>query len=116
MISWYVLVPLAAVITFVGAVGALFFKKAAKDFSLHPLKLIRNKNFILAAAIYTFASVAYVFVLKFEDLIIMYPLGSLQYVWAALLSAAFLHEKLNNKKWAGIGLIMIGVTIITVFR
>lgn len=116
MIVWYVLIPLVLIATFIGAMGAYYFKKASATISLNPLKLIKNKYFITGGLLYVFAAVGYVSILKFEDLIVLYPLGSLQYVWAALLATWLLKEKLTKNKVSGIALIMAGVTIMTVFR
>lgn len=116
MIPPYILIPVAAIIMLVAAFGAYCFKRASKTFSLHPLKLIRNWWFILGAATYTLGSIAYVVLLKFEDLSIVYPLASIQYIWVALLSATLLKEHVGREKIFGITLIILGVIIITAFR
>lgn len=116
MIPWYILLTSMTLITIIGAFGAFYFKKASEEFSLHPLKLLKNWQFVLAGFLYVISTIGYVILLKHEDLTIMYPLASLQYVWVALLSSWLLSEKITGKKIVGIGFIIIGVSLITLLR
>jgi len=111
--SW--IVPVAILIMFLSALGAYFFKKASA-FSVHPLRIYKNYYFFIGAFFYGVSAFGYVTLLKFEDLLIIYPLASIQYIWVVLLSAWLLKEPITKGKVGGISLIVLGVIIMTVFR
>ena len=113
MISLLILLIAITIIMFMGALGAFLFKLAANDFSFHPIKLLTNWYFLLAAAIYTIATLAYIYLLKYEELTILYPMASIQYVWATVLSVFFLKERITKEKVLALTLIIIGVIIIS---
>ena len=100
-----------AVATALGAYGALFLKKGATSFSLHPLKLLKNWQFLLGGALYVFGWLAYILVLPTTPLSIAYPLTSMSYIWVTVLSARYLGEKVDAWRWAGIGFIICGIML-----
>ncbi|MBI4439492.1 EamA family transporter [Candidatus Woesearchaeota archaeon] len=108
--TWAIFVVLLA--SFIGSIGALMVKKGAAEFSLNPLKLIRNYHVILGGLLYVLGTVLFVPALKHGDLSVLYPFSSTSYVWVTLLSIFFLKEGMNKEKWVGIALIVIGVTFI----
>jgi len=63
-------------------------------------------------ALYAVGTALFIPALKGGDLSILYPFVSVTYVWVALLSVKYLGEKMNKYKWAGITLIILGVTFI----
>ncbi len=63
--------------------------------------------------LYGVSAVIYVWALKYGRLSLLYPITSLSYVWVSLLSVKFLKENMNNYKWIGISLIILGVILIT---
>lgn len=113
MIPWYILLPVGAIIMLFGALGAYNFKLASKK-SVHPLRIYKNTRFFVGAVFYSIGALGYVMLLKYEDLLIIYPLAGLQYVWVALLGAWLLKERITRTKVCGIGLIIAGVVVITV--
>lgn len=108
--SWAVAVILCS--TVVGALGSFFFKKGADRLSLSLRALA--KNWMLAAGFffYLLASAFFVYALRGGELSVLYPLVSLTYVWVCFLSIRFLGERMNRFKWAGILLIVFGVSLI----
>jgi len=96
----------------VGAFGPLMFKKSSKDFSLNPKKLLKNHYFFLGVMFYGLGTVLFVPSLKGGDLSVLYPLIALMYIWVSLLSVKFLGEKMTKLKWAGVLIILLGVTLI----
>jgi undecaprenyl phosphate-alpha-L-ara4N flippase subunit ArnE len=101
--------------TLVGAIGSVYLKKGARSFNLRINEQIRNKQLVLGLVLFTLSSVAYIYALSLERLSLIYPLTSLTYIWVAFASVKFLGEKMNNKKWLGIILIMLGIVLITYF-
>ncbi|MBR9702920.1 EamA family transporter [Candidatus Woesearchaeota archaeon] len=116
MITWYALIPAMIGITLIGAFGAFFFKKSSEHFSLNPFKLIKDWHFILAASLYAVSSIGYVSLLKVEQLSILYPLASFQYIWAAILGALLLGEKITKRKMLGMSIIMIGIILMALVK
>lgn len=109
-----IILLLMAVSTFMGAVAGLYLKKGSATFSLHPLRLLRNTNFIIGGVLYVLGVVLYLFVLRALPLSVAYPLSSLQYVWITFLSLFILRENVDAWRWGGIALIMAGIVILTV--
>lgn len=56
----------------------------------------------------------WMWVLKHAELSVAVPLTAVQYVYNALLSRWYLGETVNGLRWAGTGVIVLGVLIITV--
>lgn len=113
--SWSVAVTLFA--TFIGSFGPVFFKRAALqlDWRLHwrlALDALRNTNLYLGAGLPLVGTVLFIPALKGGQVSVLYPLISTQYIWASLWSQWWLGERMNSLKWAGIALIIVGVTLI----
>ena len=100
--------------TILGAAGALLFKKASKNLSIMPLRLIRNYTLICGVMLYGFASILFVYALKLEDLSVLYPMTALSYVWATIGAKKFFNEKITKNKIIGIALIILGVVVIAI--
>ena len=105
----YILILAAA---FLGALGQLFFKLGAPQFSLS-LDLIYNWKFILGLTLYGLATVLFMFALKNSNLSLAYPLIATSYIWVPILSLAFLAEPFPMYKWVGIFFILLGVVVIS---
>jgi uncharacterized membrane protein len=103
------LVLLAA---FLGSFGSMFLKLGANRLSRDMGKNIRNKDLIRGLFIYGMSSITYLIGIKGGQLSILFPLISTGYIWICFLSVKYLGEKMNTMKWAGIGLIMLGVALI----
>jgi drug/metabolite transporter (DMT)-like permease len=61
--------------------------------------------FIVQALVYTGA-------LKFVEVSTAFPIGSIAFVVVAILSRQFLREPVTRSRWIGIGLIVVGVTLL----
>lgn len=61
--------------------------------------------FILQALIYTGA-------LQFVEVSTAFPIGSIAFVIVAILSQRFLKEPVTGTRWIGVGLIIVGVTLL----
>jgi len=107
---WAIGLVIAA--TFVGAFGPILLKKASERKLSSISSLMRNYPLMGGVTLYSIGTLLFIPALKGGDLSILYPFVSLTYVWVSLLSVKFLGERMNNLKWAGIGLIIIGVSFI----
>ena len=96
----------------VGAFGPIFLKRASPSFSLNIKKMFKNKNLIKGVACYAFGTIVFIPALKGGELSVLYPLVSISYVLVCFYSIKLLKEKMNNLKWIGITLIILGVTFI----
>jgi uncharacterized membrane protein len=98
--------------TLIGSVGALSLKFASKYVHRNPLKVLKRPILYIGIGFYGISALIFVFALKFGDLSALYPVAALSYIWISLLSMKFLKEKMNDVKWFGILLILIGVVLI----
>ena len=103
---------LVVLATLFGAVGAVFFKLLSGKLSRNLFGLLKLPVLYWGLFFYGTSAVIFVFALQFGDLSTLYPMVGLSYVWISLLSIKFLNEKMNDYKWFGIGLIVIGVVLV----
>ena len=95
--------------TFLGAYGALYFKKGSQ---VKLKNLFSDLNIITGISYYGISGVFYLSALNLEKLSVVYPFVSLTYVWTVILSIRYLQEKMNRFKYSGLALILIGIIII----
>lgn len=98
--------------TLVGAFGPILLKKASAKRLSKISSLATNYPLFGGVALYAIGTMMFIPALKGGDLSVLYPFVALAYIWVSLLSVRFLGEKMNKFKWAGIALIIIGVTLI----
>ena len=103
---------LVIVATLVGAGGSVLLKLGSTKFSFHPMKLLCNYQLLFGLFLYAFSALFFVTALRGGELSVLYPIVSFSYVWVSLLCVYFLSEKMNIYKWAGIALIIAGVSLI----
>ncbi|MBI1936062.1 EamA family transporter [Candidatus Woesearchaeota archaeon] len=98
--------------TLIGAFGPILLKKASakKLFSIE--SLLTNYFLFAGVSLYALGTLLFIPALKGGDLSVLYPFVSVAYIWVSLLSVKFLGEKMNKLKWAGIALIIVGVSLI----
>ncbi len=105
-------IGLVTLATLIGSVGALFFKYVSEHVHRNFLTLFKEPSLYIGLFFYGISVPIFVFALKFGDLSTLYPVAGLSYVWISLLSIKFLKEKMNDLKWFGIILILLGVVLI----
>jgi undecaprenyl phosphate-alpha-L-ara4N flippase subunit ArnE len=102
---------------FILSAGQILFKVASVKLDLSYKGLITgllfNPTLILAVAIYTVATVFWLFILKSMPLNVAYPFTALGFFIVPLLSYYFLGEPLRWTSFAGAGVIMLGVYVST---
>jgi drug/metabolite transporter (DMT)-like permease len=102
------------VVCVIGAFGALYLKngsaKLARGQNLpNFLRVVfRNGSLWLGLLLYAVSTCLFVALLKHNNLVFIYPLSSLTYVFVVLLSRAVLKEKVTKYKWLAVLLIVAG--------
>jgi len=105
------------------ASGQTFIKRGmttVEDVNLMSLRSILNfikfcltqGNVLSGLALNTISLTIWLVILSFADLSQAYPLDSLQYIVIAFFSVIFLKEEVRGLRWAGILLIVVGVTVV----
>lgn len=92
--------------------GTFFLKQASSKMTFNLNKLITNWTLILGLFLYGLSTIFALVAFKGGELSILYPFIALQYVWANLLSRKYLGETICLRKWGGIVLIFVGVSLI----
>jgi drug/metabolite transporter (DMT)-like permease len=96
--------------SFLGASAALFVKKGTKNRTL--FALCKSPLLLTGLFIYGTSALIYLFVLRTEQLSVVFPLSATMYIWSTILAVHYLHEKMNLYKWLGITGIILGVVLI----
>lgn len=107
-----------------GTVGDILLAKGMKelgDLSTQGLRGILNSAFqamtepkiIIGTACLALFFFLWLAVLSWEDLSVALPMQALNYVLVAFLAQFYLGEQVTPLRWAGIGLVCVGVMMIT---
>ena len=67
---------------------------------------------IIGLLIYGVAAVILITALKGGELSVLYPVIATSYIWVAFLSFYFFNDSLNIYRWAGIAVIILGISFI----
>jgi len=106
-------VGLVMVCTLLAAAGQMFIKTGASQLtSISPWEMVHTAPLVGGYSLYGLATVLFVLALRDGELSVLYPLISMTYVWVTFLSVWLLGEGLNFFKLAGVGLIVLGVTLL----
>ncbi|MGV8140991.1 MAG: EamA family transporter [Candidatus Woesearchaeota archaeon] len=109
---------LMLVSTIIGAFGSIFLKKGAEHFHIRftiegIVGILKNWKIILGLGLYVLSTITFIYMLKTEELSVLYPLTSMGYIFVTVFSVVLLKEKLNIYKIFGIALIVLGVALVT---
>jgi len=99
-------VLLVVVSTMVEGFGQTFLKKSALDAAR------RNHWIVLGVAVLIVEVLLYSGALRFLAVSTAFPITSLSFVMVTLLSHWLLGERVTPLRWAGVGLILIGTSLI----
>lgn len=94
------------------ATGQIGLKLGSMKLERNLASLMKNYALITGVFFYGLSSITFIIALRGHELTVLYPLGSLNYVWVSLMSMKLLKEKMNMYKWLGILLIIIGVSFV----
>jgi drug/metabolite transporter (DMT)-like permease len=110
---WGWLAPLACVCVI--STGQILFKLASGHIDFrHPLADLHGLAILgVALALYGAATLVWVMILKHAPLSRIYPLMALSFVLTPLGGAVFLKEPISSAYWAGVGLILAGLVVVS---
>lgn len=97
--------------TFLGALGAFFFKSASSKIS-GILSFLTCKELYIGGAFYVSGAILNILLLRHLQYSILYPMSAITYVWTAVLSSKLLGERISKRKLTGIAAIFAGVVIL----
>jgi multidrug transporter EmrE-like cation transporter len=97
--------------SFIGSFGAVFLKMGSEKLK-QGLGQLLNYRLALGVGMYLLSTCFFIVALRNGELTVLYPLVSLGYVWTLLWSKLFFKEPLTRYKFAGLFLILIGVSFI----
>jgi drug/metabolite transporter (DMT)-like permease len=95
----------------VGSFGAVFLKMGAARLDGTILSFI-NSRLALGVALFLGSSVFYALGIRGGQLSVLYPMVSLGYIWTLLWARLFFDEPFTREKFAGLGLILLGVFLV----
>ncbi len=110
--NMYVVFGVVLFCAFLGAIGQILFKLGAPSFALDA-SLLHNWHLILGIALYGIAMVLFIYMLKFANVSIVYPIIATSYIWVSLFAAMLLGEPFPLYKWSGVIMIIAGIAVIT---
>lgn len=96
--------------TFLGSLGAYFFK-LMNNKQYVGLSII-SRELVIGVFFYIISLAINIYLLGKYQLSIVLPITSLTYVWTLVLSAVFLKEKITKWNILGVTFIVLGVAII----
>ncbi|MGN0839039.1 MAG: EamA family transporter [Pyramidobacter sp.] len=102
---------LLIVMTFLGAAGSYFLKKASGSASF--AALLQNLNLYTGGALYFLSAVLNIAVLRKLDYSIVLPLTAVTYIWTMLIAHWFLDEPITRKKVIGVSCIAAGAILLS---
>jgi len=100
--------------TLIISMAQVLYKIGSARLSLDLTALLTNTPIWAGLFLYFMGALLLVWALKKGDLSILYPFLALSYVWVPLFSMLFLPvpERMNTLKWAGVFVIIAGVSFI----
>ncbi|MGX7024321.1 DMT family transporter [Vagococcus hydrophili] len=108
------IVLILIVTTLSGSIGALALKQGMNELAeVTFVKAITNKWLLIGCFLYIVSAATNIVLFKFLDYSIAFPMTSLTYVWTVFISYFTFKEKITPLKLLSVGLIMIGVVIIS---
>lgn len=107
-----ILYGMVAVMTFLGALGAFFFKQGAERLT-GIASLFTTPKIYLGGGFYAAAALLNIALLKHFDYSVLYPMTAATYVWSLLLSHWLLKEPVTGRKIAGICVIGVGLLFLS---
>ena len=109
----YLAIIIVLLFSVFGAYISILFKQASRKFRFSFNGIFKNYRLIFALAGYGISALIFVYLLKFVEVSILYPLVSASYIWISLFSIKFLNENMNKLKWIGILFIILGICLIS---
>ena len=106
-------IVLVLIAAFIGSIGMALLKAGASRLELNVRALLTNWRLGLGIALYGVSSIFFVLGIRVGELSVLYPMNSLGYVWALAWAHMFFKERLTTTKFAGLGMILCGVVLLS---
>lgn len=104
-------IALVLVASFIGSFGAVFLKSGAVRTNSVRTLLV-NPRLALGVGLFLLSTVFYLMGIRHGELSVLYPMVSLGYVWTLVWSRLFFKEALTREKFAGLGLVLVGIMLL----
>ena len=104
---------LSLIAAILGALAQYFFKMGALKLTDIPI----YKNYYLMGGLISFFWVLVLFIFAFRlggRMFVVYPAYATTYIWGGLIAFYWAQEPINSWQLGGVGLIIIGVSLISV--
>lgn len=99
--------------TILGAAAQVFMKTGVNQLNhFDPIRILTNIPLLAGYSLYGINTLLLMLALRDGELSVLYPIIALSYVWVAILSVYFFHDRPNPWKIAGIFVIIAGVTVL----
>lgn len=105
-------IGLVGIAALIGATGQIFLKLGANNLQISVPALLQNWYLLLGLTLYGTSALIYIFSLQFGKVSLIYPIIATSYIWVALFANRFLGEAFPLQNWAGVVMIVAGVTLI----
>ena len=96
----------------IGSFGAVFLKFGALALGRHWSTWLLNWRLGIGVGAYLLSSVFFVMGVSRGELSVLYPMVSLGYICTLMWSRLFFNERLTAAKFAGVGLILVGIVLL----
>jgi len=97
---------------FLVALSTVLLKKCAHRLTLW--NWFRDGLFVLGLFLYGLGNILFIFVLRNNELSVVFPLTSVQYVFATVMAHAHLKEKITRTLLVGICFIIVGSALVLI--
>lgn len=101
---------------FIGSFAAVFLKGGADRLHRELSSVWTNWRLAAGCGLFVFSSLLYVKGIKKGELTVLYPMVSFGYIWTLLWSRLFFHEPVTRAKFAGLGLIALGIILLAIAK
>jgi drug/metabolite transporter (DMT)-like permease len=95
--------------SFIGSFGAVFLKSGATKLHMDWRTVVYNWHLAAGVAAFLLSSIFFVMGVRHGELTLLYPMGSLGYIWTLLWSRIFFGEPFTRNKFIGLGMILLGI-------
>ena len=98
--------------TLINTAAQVLYKMGANRLEFNLLAIVTNYHIIIGIVLYLLSAALVVIALRGGELSVLYPLIALSYIWVAFASRIAFAENITLLKWAGVIVIVLGVSAV----